>query len=71
MCPSAFSASPSNSAASTTNWQNFINGLIRSEFREDNNTRPMRCGGGGAGGGGGGEKISVVETGVWETTAVE
>jgi hypothetical protein len=42
------------------------NMLIRSEFREDNITRPI--------GGGGGEKKSTGETGIWyekETTYVE
>jgi len=61
--PSGFSASCSNLAAPTTNWQNDTNGLIRSGFLEDN-IRPIR-------GGGGREKSSVVETDIWETTDVE
>jgi hypothetical protein len=62
MCPNGFSASSSNLAAPTTNWQNVTNGLIRSEFREDNITRLIR---------GVGVGSRVVETGIWETTDVE
>ena len=45
MCPNGFSASSSNLAAHTNNWQNVTNGLVRSEFHEDNIMRPIRRGG--------------------------